>query len=218
MLPVLFTKSLGAASANSVALAQTLGAAGAVTLNGASVVAGVARLDTQRRVIITSAGDDSGVTFTVTGTNQAGMVITDSFPGAAIGAAQSNLDFLTVTGIRASGATSSITVGTNTTGSSQWFMPNYHLTPFVLDIESTVAGAVTYSIETTMDDFFTPPNQASVQWPAAGVIRVRPTSVVAATASQSLVINSPCRGWRLTITTGSGSVACEAMQAGIVNY
>jgi hypothetical protein len=219
MLPVIITKSLAAASANNVCLSQTLAAGGALTINGAAAAGGVATLDTQRRVIITSAGNDSAVTFTVYGTNDAGGSISDSFLGANVGAAVSNRDFRTVTRITASAPTSAITVGTNATGSTQWFMPNYHVTPFVLDIESVVSGTVTYSIETTLDDYFTPPGQLQAQVRGyTGIVLARPTTVTASSASSSLVITAPCRGWRATITAGAGSVSIEALQAGITNY
>lgn len=220
MLPVSFTKSLAAASANNIAASQTIGAGGgAFSLNGAAVVGGVAVLDSQRRVIITSGSNDSAITFTIYGTNDAGTAIQDSFLGSNAGVAVSNRDFKTVTRVTASSAIGADTIGTNATGSSPWFMPSYHLTPFVLDIESAIAGTVTYSIETTMDDYWTPPGQNQVGMPAyTGIVLVRPTTVVAATAGSSLVITAPCRGWRATITAGSGSVTCEALQAGITNY
>src|SRR5580704_10734052 len=101
-LPNIFTQSLATASANNVALSQSPGA-GAITLNGSTVSGGVATLDIQRRVIITSGGNDTGINFTVTGTNSAGFPISDTFAGANVGAAQSNLDFLTVTKIVQSG-------------------------------------------------------------------------------------------------------------------
>jgi hypothetical protein len=223
MLPVNFTKSLAAASANNIALSQTTSAGvPAVALTGAAVVNGVAILDTQRRVIITSAGNDSGLTFTVTGTNQTGQRIVDTFLGANIGVAVSNLDFLTVTSIVGSGATAaSITVGTNSTGSSPWFMPNYHLTPFSLNFAATVvSGAVTYSLETTMDDYWTPPGQVNVPWASTppGSIRVAATTIAAATTNQTLILTGAVRGWRATITAGTGVLACQAEQAGITNY
>jgi hypothetical protein len=220
MLPVIFSKSLtAAASANNVCASQTIGAGGGtLNLNGAAVVNGVAVLDSQRRIIITSGSNDSAVTFTVYGTNDAGIAISSAVQGANVGVAVLPVDFRTITRITASTATGAVTVGTNSTGSSQWFMPNYHLAPFILDIECGITGSVTYSIETTMDDYWTPPGQNLVGMPAyTGIVLVRPTTVVAATAGSSLVITAPCRGWRATITAGSGSVTCEALQAGISN-
>lgn len=219
MLPVSFSKQMAAASATAVALAQTIGAGGGnVVLNGGAVVNSVAVLDTQRRVIITSAGNDTAVTFTVYGFNDSGQAITDSFAGANTGVAVSNLDFKSVTRVQASAATFSITIGTNTTGSSPWSMPSYHVGAFYLEIDVLISGSVTYSIERTHDDFFTPPNQILNPWTQHGPPRPLATTVTAATASGSLGLNVPCRGWRVTITAGTGLLQCTAIQSGISDY
>lgn len=217
MQPVIITKALAAAVANSIALSQTPGAAAPLALNGAAVLGGVATLDTQRRVVLTSAGNDSGLTWTVAGSNDAGSPITDTFAGANAGAAVSNLDFRTVTSIVGSGAAAAaVTAGTGAIGSTQWFMPSINITPFALDIETMVVGTVTYSIEVTQDDFSTP--QMGMRPGASGVPRIRPTAVVNATTGQSLPLTAPVRGWRMTVTAGTGAVTAEATQAGICNY
>lgn len=218
MRPVIFSWALAAASANNIALSQSLAGAGSLTLNGAAASGGVATLDVQRRVIVTSVGNDSALTWTVRGTNQSGAPITDSFAGANAGAASSNLDFKTVTSIAGSAATAStVTAGTSATGSSPWYMPSYHATPFELQIETILTGTATYNIEYTMDDFYTPAGQATVPWPAAGVPAVR-TALSASSASASTTLTHPLRGWRVTITAGTGSLSVEADQSGITNY
>lgn len=103
-------------------------------------------------------------------------------------------------------------------GISPWFMPNYHLTPFQLDIECGVSGSVTFNIETTFDDYWTPPNQPNVPWSPTSAPIVRPTTVNAATAAASLILTSPVRGWRVNVTAGTGTVTVEALQSGTVNY
>lgn len=220
MLPVVVSKALVAAQAGGVAAGQTVAVGANAVLSGVLVTGGVATMDTQRRIIITSSGDDSTRTVTIFGTNDSGAAMQDTVALTNAGTAVSNLDFRTVTRVRNNGpgTTTTIVIGTNTTGSTQWFMPNYHMAPFELEIDCVVSGTVTFSIEYTMDDFWTPPNQVGVPWPAAGVPVVRPTSVAAATTSQSLRLNIPVRGWRTTITAGTGTLATEAMQSGISNY
>src|ERR1700691_2559563 len=66
---------LASASANNIALSQTPGAAGALTLNGSTVTGAVATLDNPRRVLITTA--DTTHTFTVTGTTPTGATISE---------------------------------------------------------------------------------------------------------------------------------------------
>ena len=132
-----FTKQLAAASANNIALSQTPGSA-ALTLNGSAATGGVATIDTVtganieigRRVIITSGGNDTGINWIVVGTNSSLQPITDTFAGVSGGAAQSNLDFVTVTSITPSGAVASTALaGTNGVGSSRWYTWNYKITP-----------------------------------------------------------------------------------------
>lgn len=215
MIPVSFTLELASASANGIALSQSLGAAGALLLNGAFVSGGVATLDAQRRVILTSAGNDSGLTWTVKGTNQSGSPITDSFLGANAAAAQSNLDFLTVTSITASAATaSSVTAGTNSVGSSPWVLADYHITPFQITIESFVSGTINYQVETTIDDFFSPP---SLPWASTSAPRVT-VAQAAGAVTATTDLSSPVRGWRATINSGTGSLFVEGIQSGIANY
>src|SRR5690349_9122021 len=112
------TKSLVAAAATGISTSQgPITAGNKFTLNGSKVSGGVATFDSQRRVIITSAGNDSGITFTITGTNDDGNTISEVLTGANATAAVSGLDYLTVTSIVANGTTAStVTAGTNTTG------------------------------------------------------------------------------------------------------
>src|SRR6185437_8220952 len=157
MLPIRLSKSLTAASANAIALSQSLASAGNLTLNGASASGGVATLDTQRRVLVTSAGNDSGITFTVTGASESGTPISQTLTGANAGTAVTTLDFLTVTQVSVSGATAStVTVGTNTVGSTPWKMQAWELASQNLQFSTTVSGTINYSIEVTPDDFYTP--------------------------------------------------------------
>lgn len=103
-------------SANGIALTQTAAAAGNLTLNGALVATGrsYATLDVPRRVTITSAADDSGITFLVTGSDIYGFPMTQLVTGAsgAPGTATTLKAFKTVASVRASAATAgAVTVG-----------------------------------------------------------------------------------------------------------
>lgn len=105
-----------ALSANGIALTQTPLVAGNLTLNGARVVSGntYATLDVPRRVTITSAADDSGMTFLVTGADVYGFPMTQLVTGAsgAPGTSTTLKAFKTVTSVRASAATAgAVTVG-----------------------------------------------------------------------------------------------------------
>lgn len=219
MQTVVFTKSLAtAASANNIALTQSPGAA-AFTLSGSAVVAGVATIDAAtatnsaigRRVIITSAGDNSGINFLVTGTSNSGNLVTDSFVGTNTGAAQSNLDFVTVTKIIGSAAvTGAITAGTNGVGSSPWQFWNWMGKPpenigYAVEL---VSGAVNYTVQYTYDD----PNNLPVGVTTPLAFN---TILLAQAATADSTLSTPLMATRVLINSGTGVIRVRAMQAGI---
>jgi hypothetical protein len=210
MRPVVLTKTLAAASVNNIAQSQSLGAAGNLTLNGSAVSGGVATLDTQRRILITSAGNDSGITFTVFGTTDQGTAIQETVTGTNAGAVATNQDFATVTQVAASGATAStVQVGTNTVGSTRWLLTDQHLTPGNVSLGGTlVSGSATYTAEYTYDDFLNLPTGA---FPLARTV----SGLTNQTTSTDAQLAFPVKGVRLTINSGAGSVALTVIQAGI---
>jgi hypothetical protein len=100
---------------NGISTAATLSGAGNLTINGALADGGSVTLDDARQVIITSAGDDSGDTFTVTGTDEVGNAQTEAITGADTGVATGSKYFTTITQIAASGASAgNVEAGTGT--------------------------------------------------------------------------------------------------------
>ncbi len=218
--PIVFTKTLGSASATNIALSQSPGTA-AFTLNGSTVSGGVATIDAKtatnsaigRRVIITSGSDDSGISFVVTGTNSTGNAITDTFAGTNGGAAQSNQDFVTVTGITSTGAgaAGTVTAGTNGVGSSPWNTLNWHVTS-VMNVSvgiEIVTGSVNYSVQHTYDD----PNRllAGAAFPFPYVA----TGFLALTASADGVFELPIAAVNVLINSGTGTLRVRILQSGI---
>jgi hypothetical protein len=211
MRPVIITKSLAAASANNIALVQTVGSTGVVLLNGTT--GGV--LDTQRQVIIASGGNDSTKTATIVGLNSANNNISEVLTLANVGNAVSALSYMTVTSITLSAAAAgNITVGTDTTGSTDWIMPNFNMTPFELRITTQVTGSVTYNIETTNDIYWVPLTGKNAVPPIVNVFAVASAQVAAAQTS----IDAPITGYRFTITAGTGTLTAQCSQSGIVNF
>lgn len=210
MRTVTLVKVLDTADADGIATSQDVAAAGDLTLDGTLVVDGVGVLDTARRVIITSAGDDSKVGFTVRGGSESGTLVTEIVQGASKAAASSSLDFLTVTQVTADGKSADkVTVGTNDVGSSPWVMSNPYLDPFNLNLISTITGTVTYNVEGTLDDFAIPATPTTI--PA--VISI----VNAGTKDIATAVTSPYTGWRVTVSSGAGAVTVRGLQAGITN-
>ena len=107
-----------------------------------------------------------------------------------------------------------VTIGTNTTGSTDWFVPNYDMTPFVMAFTTQLSGSATWNFETTNDlDYFDPPNGTN-----AGMVAPNVTAVVqGATIAQQVGLSAPVTGWRITITAGTGTLTVQGQQAGITN-
>lgn len=201
---------LAAASANNICLSQGP-TSGAATINGAAASGGVATLDTCRFIIVTSAGDDSALTWTATGTDWAGSPITDVFAGANTGAARSNLCFKTVTGVSSSTTTAdAFTVGTNGMASSPYVrMDEYAFGPTFVHVN--VSGTVDYTVQGTNDD----PNDV-----AGSVARYQMTwlqdafPAVSSAATTTLQFTMPVmpKFARVVLNSGTGTVTASFTQ------
>lgn len=107
-------------NATAFAASQTLAGAGNIALTAgtgvtASVVNNVTRYtaDVERCVTITSAGNDSGITFLVSGYDLYGAPMTSQVTGANAGVATTLKAFMSIVSIAASAATAStVTAGT----------------------------------------------------------------------------------------------------------
>jgi VCBS repeat-containing protein len=115
-LSLLYVKHYGAivtADPDGVSTAQAVAGAGNLTITGALASGGVATFDVPRAVTILSAGNDSGITFTVTGTDEYGQTVKETITGANAGTAAGLKAFKTVTQVAASGAAAgNVSVGT----------------------------------------------------------------------------------------------------------
>ena len=109
-----FAADTTAADADGVCQSQTPAAGGVqnLTINGALASGGVATFSAARLITITSAGADSGRTFTVTGTDVNGAAQTDTITGPATTTVTGTKYFRTVTQVSVDANTAgAITVG-----------------------------------------------------------------------------------------------------------
>lgn len=97
--------------------------AGTLTPTGALVSGGVATTDLPRHVSITSTADESGVTFTFTGTDRIGNVITEDVTGPNATTVEGSKNFATITSIAVDGALTStqVDVGTADALETGWY-------------------------------------------------------------------------------------------------
>lgn len=201
------SKQLAAADADAIAESQSPGA-GAITLDGTLVSGGVATLDTPRRVLITSVGDDSGITFTFIGTNYAGNPLTETVTGPNATTAATTQDFATVTEVTHTGTVAgAITIGTNGVGSTPWFVVDIDVSPMEFGIGCVISGTVTYSVEYTYDD----PNEPFTgTFPTPWVLG----AISSETAAADSAISQPIRAIRATVEAGTGTLYASILQAG----
>ena len=80
------------------------GGAGAITLSGALVTSSVAYMTSGRKILVYSSGDDSGVTFTIVGTDEDGSAVTEVITGPNTTTVYSTYEYKTVTSVTISGA------------------------------------------------------------------------------------------------------------------
>jgi hypothetical protein len=206
---------LAAASATALRTAASISVAGTVALNGALVSGGVATLDKPRRILFTSSGDDSGITFTVTGTTFAGSSATEVVTGGNATTATTVLDYATVTSIVSSGSSAgTVSIGTSGVAGSAWVRLDEWASNYTA-IQTDVSGTVNYTIQQTLDDPNDPTSPvaiASVVWFSS-----TDTGVVNATASKQSSYQYTPKYARILLNSGSGSVAAIFSQFGVVN-
>lgn len=228
MNPIVVSVTLAAAAANNISLSQTPTAATGFALNGTT--AGV--LDVQRRVLFTTAANETGHNATITGTNKSGSVISEIVALPNIGTVVSILDYKTVTKISISvNATGAITVGTNGTASTEWFFPSREMTPFNISAAIQTGAGTTANLDYTYDDpniylqtgypagsvnpnSITPP----VLWQPTGALGTGVTATKAdnqPTATAPLGLTGPVFAVRMTVTAGTNLATFWMIQAGI---
>jgi hypothetical protein len=214
MRPVTVTVGpLTASSGNNIATSQTPGAAGPITLNGSTVVGGVAILTAAQEITLTTT--DSTHTATISGTSWAGDPISEviTFTGSAI---TSKLSYKTVTQIVVNAAlTAAITVGTSGIGSSPWVRLDEWALPQVA-IQCDTSGTVNYTVQQTLDDPNSPTNPvapSAVTW-----VNSSDTNAVGATGPiQSNYAFAPTFA-RVLLNSGTGSVTATFIQLGVAPY
>lgn len=198
MRPVRIYMLPRALDADGIATAQTLGGAASVTLDGALVTDGVAIIKQTgtdsagrpyslhgQQVTIASVGNDSGVTFTVTGTDQDGQTITATVTGANAGTANVGGYWSTITAVSSSGATAAdITVGITTLSSSPTVpLDIYNAAGCALGV--ILSGTATYTVQHTFQDINAQAWRDGYSWDAVDGTWLNHDSsdLVAATAS-----------------------------------
>lgn len=142
---VFITADSTALDADGISTAATLSGAGNLTINGALASGGSCTFDAGRIVTILSAGDDSGDTFTVTGTDVNGDAQTEDITGANAGTATGTKYFKTVTQIATDGASAgNVSAGVNASAGDVIFAGRSRLKG-VFTVNSATAGTINFT-------------------------------------------------------------------------
>ena len=221
---VVISETLTGAATNTVASTNLYSSIISISTGGATAGnvtvghSGTATMDMARRVIITSGGDDTGITFALAGTDWAANPISETITGVSGGAASSVLDYLTVTSVLTSGAAAgTLQVGTNGVAGSPWARFDDYAGNSQFGLQATVAGTVNYSVQYTYDD----PNVITNQLPTATYQLARSavtwvdsadTAVVGATATKQSTGTVIPEFARVLLNSGTGSVTMTIRQ------
>ena len=173
-------------------------------------------LDAPRRIIVTSAGNDSGISFVVTGTarsQQGSVTQSETISGVNAGAAQTTQDYASLISVVPTGNTAStVTVGTNGTASGPWVVWDSFVPEFLVSCQVNVlSGAPTWSVEVTQDDVFGTWLPAGVPYPRASA--PLNSNLTNLNVNQIGQLTQPYRASRLTLTA-YGSVSLTQQQSG----
>lgn len=217
------------ANTNTVASSNLYSTIISVTISGASTGAvtvghsGTATLDVARRIIITSGGDDSSITFALVGTDWNNNPISETITGAASTVASSVLSYKTVTSILTSGAAAStVIVGTNGVADSPPVYFDRLAANAQVAIQVDGSGTVNWTVAQTVSDptiqadgsvsptvsyVWTPATQKWVNHPDAALVA---SAVI--TGVQGNYAYTPAMA-RLTINSGTGTARATFIQS-----
>lgn len=135
------------ATAGTVSASASPGA-GAILINGTLASGGVATLGAAQLVTLVSGGNDSGITFTITGTDADGEAQTEVVTGANAGTATSTKYFKTVTSITHTGSVATtLSSGNAVTAVSPTFKVYRQAQPSAIAVGCVVSGTITYTMQ-----------------------------------------------------------------------
>jgi hypothetical protein len=198
-------------SATAVCASQTRASAGALTINGAVVTAGVAIIAMAQKISITGASDNSGITYTIAGTDADDKTISEVLTGHGAGLVVFSVYyFKTVTGVTVSAAmTGSSTVGAISSSSggasTKTLRVNSKQPDFGLGLYVDLVGsaAMTYTVQVSPDE----PEDTVVLSYATDAAWFNQADMTSKTADAYALMITPCQTIRLIITAYTGGVA-----------
>lgn len=199
--------------ADGIAEAQTLGSATDLSLDGTLVTDGVATAAEAQIVTITSVGNDSGITFTITGLDADGTSVSETITGPNATTATTTGFFKTVTQIATSGATAAdVTAGWVAADGAvtRSLATNWRMTPYNQSLFVDLTGTMTYTVQHTESgpqDTYTNSFSTDATWRST-------TGLTGLSADDEGNIAFPVRAVRMLITAyTSGTAVFTSIQS-----
>ena len=187
-----YTTAPTAADRDGVCVAQQLAEAGNLVIAGALAAGGIATFGEQQRVTLYSAGDLSGITFTVYGTTTFGDSISEAVTGPNNTTVSTTANFKRVTRVAASAVVgTNVEVGNSNALETPWVMLMQSRPLKGISVELTGA-TLTYEVQYAARERLTDAETA--------VMMLADTSLTAKTANAGLVASIPWPMVRLKIT------------------
>lgn len=144
VIPVTITADTVALDADGISVAASVGNNAALVIGGALADSGSVTLSHGRLVTILSAGNDSGISFTVVGTDVNGDSQTETVTGANAGTATSSKYFKTIASITAVGnPAGNVSAGINASAADAIFTMRSRLKGMFLTSTAT-AGEINF--------------------------------------------------------------------------
>tara|TARA_R110000850_G_scaffold272096_1_gene406944 strand:- start:672 stop:1277 length:606 start_codon:yes stop_codon:yes gene_type:complete len=132
------------ADTDGISVAAAVGNNANLVLGGALTSGGAVTFDEPRNITILSAGDDSGISFTVTGTDEQGDAVTESITGANAGTATGSTFFATISQIAAVGnPAGNVSAGSGTSVAAPMFRGRMRLNGLYA-VNTGTAGTITF--------------------------------------------------------------------------
>lgn len=187
-----------ALDADGVCASQTLGGAGALTINGALASGGVATLGEQAHITLYSTANYSAVTFTLYGTDTRGRSISESLAGPNNGTVTSVLNYKTVTGISSGGALATAVIAGNSNAlETPWVRLNPYEPIKAVSVELSATASLTYEVQWANRPL------AAISTNEGNLAAFADSTLTAKTTNAMLTLTTPAPALRVKITSFS---------------
>lgn len=202
-----------AADDDAIAKSQTVEAEGPLTLDGD--LAGQT-FDIARRIAIDSAGNDAGITFTVTGIDRHWQTISETVTGASADKALTEACFLRVDSVVANGAADdSVKVGTADAFDTPWLPMNLYADDFNVTVSVAMkeVGGTPADFEYTLQ--YTTSDVQEKGFRETDAVAFAHDTMKDAADDSAVVLTNPVTAIRLRITDfAAGAMEAVVIQAG----